>query len=539
MRFHLFGSANMPTCKENTREAMTPLVWNMAKMLKDHGHHVTFYGVEGSDPPCDELVIVVPKTLLAGGYVYNSDIMSVAWQSFINNGRLALRERYQMSDISLISFGNYQHFVAEESHLSCEFLAAYLGIFTQHKVFPSHAWMHYLYGELKLWASPPWSDVVIPHYLDLDDFQMQEKKGDYLLCMGRLTPEKGIDIAINIANQSGLKIVVAGVDMVTQDVPDWFKKLPGNVEFTGYIDAKRRLELLQGARALLHPCRYIEPFGMVLIEALACGTPIIASDWGALPEIIQQGVTGYCCRDMSEFIEAVHNVRHLNPKDCRRAAEEKYSLEAAYKQYLRYFERLSKLLGSGWYETRGIWRGPDIVKRVIKLRRKNQLLYGAEIGVDRGILSNYLLTELPDLELLMVDVWDTFSKDSDYAKSGDLVTLRTQQQRESDLVETLRATEHALVRRHIMPVWSEEAAHNTLDGSLDFVFIDADHSYSGVSNDLQLWAPKVRQGGLLCGHDYMNHPNQQWGVTQAVDEYALKVGQTVQLGADWTWYLDG
>ena len=194
--------------------------------------------------------------------------------------------------------------------------------------------MHYLYGELKMENTPNWSDAVIPHYIDMDDFQAQEKKGDYLLTVGRLHRDKGTDIAIDIANRTGSKIVVAGVDMVTHDIPEWVRKLPGNVEFAGYVDVNKRLELMRGAKALLHPCRYLEPFGMVLIEALACGTPIIGSDWGALPEIVNQGVTGFCCRDMEEFIAAVNNVYRLDSLACREAAERRYSLKAAYPQYM-------------------------------------------------------------------------------------------------------------------------------------------------------------------------------------------------------------
>lgn len=547
MRFHLFGLANIPTCKANTYEPMTPLIWNMAKMLKDNGHHVTFYGAEGSDAPCDEMVVIVPKRLLPdltlGSHgvpvaAWKNDFNAPTWQVFIALGRLALRQRYRMGDISLISFGRYQRFVAEESVLSCEFIVGYSGIFTYHKVFPSYAWMHYLYGELKMERNPNWADVVIPHYLDLNDFQVQEKKEDYLLCLGRLDRDKGTDIAIDIANRSGSRVIVAGVDMTTHDVPDWLKQLSGNVEFTGYVNLEKRLELLRGAKALLHPCRWLEPFGMVLIEALACGTPIIASDWGALPEIIQHGVTGFCCRDMEEFVEAVANVSSLNPHACRQAVEKRHSLPVAYQQYMRYFRRLAKLLGGGWYETRGTWRGPEVVRRVMSLLNQHDgCLRGAEIGVDRGSLSGLLLSELPNLRLTMVDTWAVFPEDSEYTKSGDLVTLRTQEQRDADLAETLRVTNHAPDRRLIMRMGSDEAAKLIPDGSLDFVFLDADHSYSGISADIHRWAPKVRAGGLLCGHDYMLTFYPQWGVTRAVDEYAAEVGRIVQRGADWTWWV--
>ena len=96
-----------------------------------------------------------------------------------------------------------------------------------------------------------------------------------------------------------------------------------NVEYAGYVDAAQRLELLRKAKALIHPCRYLEPFGMVLIEALACGTPVITCDWGGPSEIVENGVTGYCCRDMEEFLHAVRHVSDLNPIQCRNGCRDK------------------------------------------------------------------------------------------------------------------------------------------------------------------------------------------------------------------------
>jgi len=548
MRFHLFGLANIPTTRFNTYEPMTPLVYNMAKMLKDHGHQVVFYGAEGSDVPCDEMVVLVPADLLpqrlemgkfgVPAAAWKNDFNGPTWQAFINNGRRELRRRYRTGDISLISFGQYQRFVAEESLLHCEFICGYSGIFSGYKVFPSRAWMHYLYGVLQMERKPNWMDTVVPHYIDLNDFPYQEKKEDYLLCLGRLDYDKGTDIAIDIANRTGQKIIVAGVDMVTHDIPEWLSRMPGNVEFTGYVNTEQRLKLLQGAKALLHPCRWLEPFGMVLIEALACGTPLITSDWGALPEIVEQGGTGYCCRDMKEFVTAVNNIPRINTLACRKSAETRFTLDVAYEGYMRYFERLQKMLGGGWYETKGIWRGSDVAKRVKNLSAGGYL-NGVEVGVDRGALSGYLLTELPNLYLTMVDTWALFPEDSSYTKSGDQVVVRTQDDRDNDLRETYRVTQHAANRRCVFRATSQDAASTTADRSVDFVFIDADHSYDGVAEDIRLWAPKIREGGLLCGHDInmeVYYPN--WGVTKAVYEYAASIGKEVQLGSDWTWFIE-
>ena len=142
---------------------------------------------------------------------------------------------------------------------------------------------------------------------------------------------------------------------------------------------------------------------------------------------------------------------------------------------------------------------------------------------------------MPQLTLQMIDTWAVPSADSSYAKSGDGVLARSREQRHADMVQAIHATQEFASRRIIMHEASESAAARTPDSSLDFVFIDADHSYEGVSTDLKAWAPKVRAGGVLCGHDYDN--GTTWGVSRAVKEYADEASLRVLLGSDWTWFI--
>ena len=540
MRFHLFGLANVPIRKENTYDSSVTLTWNMAKMLMDHGHQVIFYGAQDSDVPCCEQVTLVPSlpTTAADGVpktAWHDDVKHPAWKLFQENGRAELKKRYRIGDISLLSFGWFHRFAAEESRLNCEFITGYSGMFTQYKVFPSRSWMSYLYGWLKCGDAPPWSDTVIPHYIDPNDFPLQEKKDDYLLFMGRLHPTKGPDIAIDVANQCGTRLIVAGVDSVTHDVPDWLKqRVKGsNVEFAGFVTREQRVQLLQNARALLHPVRFNEPFGLVLIEAAACGTPVVGSCNGALPEVIRQGVTGYCCHDMEEFVTAIDRVQELDPQICRQTVVDNYSLDAVYPQYLHYFERMARTLGKGWYETKGTWRGPAVVSRL----DTSKPLQGVEVGVDRGELSCYLLQELPQLSLTMVDIWEAVTEDSVYFKSQDEVAKRSAEQRLADQYAAVQTTQHAADRRTLLQLPSVEAAQQFGNGTLDFVFIDADHSYESVAADIAAWAPKLKSGGLLCGHDYFGADMPNWGVGKAVKEYATQLGQSVQHDADETWFI--
>jgi len=517
-------------------------------MLRRNGHHVTFYGTAGSNVDCDEFVEVVAANTMSpvlqpgpagvnNRIAWNNDIGGPQWSEFIARGRAELTRRYRTGDISLISFGFYQRFVEEVSELSCEFAAGYSGIFAHHKVFPSYAWQNYLYGELKMERKPNWTDAVIPHWVSPTEFPFQPKKDDYLLFCGRLCMEKGPDIAIDIANRTGHRIVVAGVDEATLDVPDWLRKLPGKVEFVGFVDPKRRTELMAGAKALLHPCRYIEPFGLVLIEAMACGTPVICSDFGAMPEIVQNGVTGFRCREMGAFCGAVARLDAVSPAACRARVDEHYSESAVYPLYRAYFRQLLRLLGGGWYEMRGTWHGEALVERCRRLVPVNGPLVGAEIGVDRGGLSGHLLRELPGLTLHMVDTWATPAPDSSYVKSGDGCAMKSQEQRDGDKRRCMEVTDFAADRRIVHIGDSVGAAKAIKDGELDFAFIDADHSYEGVSADIAAWWPKVRSGGVFCGHDYEHPAGEKWGVKRAVEEFAAKAGLRVELGAGYTWFV--
>jgi len=163
-------------------------------------------------------------------------------------------------------------------------------------------------------------------------------------------------------------------------------------------------------------------------------------------------------------------------------------------------------------------------------------VFGAEVGVFTGELSLYLLDRRDDLVLLMVDSWAAPHPDAPYVKSGDLhATMAQEVQQECMRLATERVAGFAAVARaRIMHMESTAAAMTIDDGTLDFVFIDADHSYEGVMADLAAWAPKLRPGGLLCGHDYGNEwlPKVGASVKRAVDEF---LGCEPQLGADMTW----
>jgi glycosyltransferase involved in cell wall biosynthesis len=126
--------------------------------------------------------------------------------------------------------------------------------------------------------------------------------------------------------------------------------IPTYGEYIGPVGPEKRAELMGGAIATFVPTLYLEPFGNVNIESQACGTPVITTDWGAFTETVVQGVTGYRCRSVEEFILATQNVKTLDREFIRKRAIDTYSVDVIAKQYEYYFQRLLTLWGDGWYE---------------------------------------------------------------------------------------------------------------------------------------------------------------------------------------------
>lgn len=159
---------------------------------------------------------------------------------------------------------------------------------------------------------------------------------------------------------------------------------------------------------------------------------------------------------------------------------------------------------------------------------------GAEIGVYQGALSRRLLVR-DDLSLIMVDSWGVY-RDT-YAASGDLLAHEDEIAQHNNRETADVLTRFAGDRRRIIQADSVAAAAEVEDASLDFVFIDADHSYEGCRRDIEAWVPKLKPGGLLCGHDFMHPDFPDWGVERAVREFAKGGGHRYEIGADLTWFI--
>lgn len=184
----------------------------------------------------------------------------------------------------------------------------------------------------------------VHHGLPEDLFTFSEERGDYLAFLGRISPEKRVDRAIEIAKRVGMKLKIAAkVDRADQIYFDeTIKPLLDHplVEFIGEIGEAQKNDFLGRAYALLFPIDWPEPFGLVMIESMACGTPVIAYPHGSVPEIIEDGVSGYIVSEIDEAVEAVKRVEAIDRRLCRDAFERRFTASRMARDYLAIYERV-------------------------------------------------------------------------------------------------------------------------------------------------------------------------------------------------------
>ena len=186
--------------------------------------------------------------------------------------------------------------------------------------------------------------AVIHHGINAADFPFGEGRGGYCLFLGRMAPEKGAHRACEVARKAGVPLVMAA-KMREPWEREYFETevaplLTDDVRYLGEVPHEEKLTLLGGAMALLNPIRWHEPFGLVMVEALACGTPVISFPEGAAPEIIDSGKTGFLCADETEMVDAISRIPEIDRHACRAAVEGYFSTERMVDDHLELYATL-------------------------------------------------------------------------------------------------------------------------------------------------------------------------------------------------------
>ena len=181
-----------------------------------------------------------------------------------------------------------------------------------------------------------------PNAIDLEHYPFDPGRGDYLLFLGRLSVEKGAHRAIEAARRVGLPLKLAG-KMREPLEREYFEahvrpNLGRGIEYLGEVTHEEKVALLQGARATIFPVSWEEPFGLVMVESMACGTPVVATRRGAVPEVIEHGRSGLIVNDEAALAGAILEVGRIDPRECRRAAEERFAPARMVRDYVAAYE---------------------------------------------------------------------------------------------------------------------------------------------------------------------------------------------------------
>ncbi|WP_206601649.1 glycosyltransferase family 4 protein [Mycobacterium paraense] len=185
---------------------------------------------------------------------------------------------------------------------------------------------------------------VIHHGLDPGEYPQGGGDGDYLLFLGRMTPDKGVREAVLAARAAGAPLIIAAKNREPAERAYFTEEieplLTDDIEVRGEVTGDAKLGLLGAAKALLNPIQWAEPFGLVMIEAMACGTPVIACPNGAAPEIVDAGRTGFLCSDSADLVRAIHRVQELERAACRAAVIQRFSTARMIDDHLALYREM-------------------------------------------------------------------------------------------------------------------------------------------------------------------------------------------------------
>ena len=299
------------------------VVW-LIKGLKELGHTVTLIGPEGSTLDCNlvtypESVEVPPSSELKKYIPVNADIIH-----FHNDGQMDME-----LDIPVLKtmYGYGKREKARERTDKKLLDRSYCFLSDSHR---------------RNWDMPDNPFVHIG--IDPSEFRFRENKDDYFLFLSRIDWNvKGLDWAIEVAKRAGVRLIIAGNFHRKAFVNSYWRfplkrKLGKDCYYTGPVGGELKATLIAGARAMIFPTRWPEPFGIVAIESLVSGTPLITTHNGAMPEIVEHGKSGFLCNTIDEMVEAVKDVSAIDPAECRKRVEEKFSYTVMAEAYLKLYQ---------------------------------------------------------------------------------------------------------------------------------------------------------------------------------------------------------
>lgn len=351
-RLHLLGLFHTVHNQEYSHCAFTGKAFRFSKMLRMYGYEIIEYANEGSESEADEKVVMlstdeIQKYLKQNKTDFHGNLAATGTPHhalFEERLRPAIKARLRPGDLVCHPFGHAHSILMSDfpKHLHIETGIGYPTLMHgSMRIFESYAWRHYHCAkDDRQGTNYEW---VIPNYFDIDAWEPKYEPGKYIAFLGRLATCKGLDTILEIAKYlDGYKIVLCGQG----DPTPWQHP---NIEYWGPLTGAQRSDFMRNAICSIMPTTFIEPFGGSGVEGMLCGTPLVATDYGAFTETVVDGVTGFRCKTLREWLEAIDLVGTLDRKKVADIARSRYSLEACGAKYDKAFQQIHELYGAGWY----------------------------------------------------------------------------------------------------------------------------------------------------------------------------------------------
>ena len=354
---HVIGLPHTIVNNEFSHCAFTGKVLRFAKMMQAEGWHVVEYSNGSSESKAQEKIQILSKTCLkelslrvGNNEDYSADVHNSTLVAAFNAGvAAALRKRARHGDIVCHVFGPQPELVGAAP--KCFHVESGIGYTCTnptmpYRIYETAGWMHWHLGRRSLEFGKNY-EFVAPNYYDLEDWPVVEQpEGDkYVLFFGRITASKGLNTIVEIAKRMpDTKFLLVGQG----DATPWTSRAK-NITSRPAVHGSARAPLLGNASAVLAPTDFIEPFCGSVVEAQLCGTPVVTSAYGAFWETVEEGVTGYRCNTLADYIEALKLAPELARRKIAERARRLYSLETVGRTYDQIFQTILDLKGDGWY----------------------------------------------------------------------------------------------------------------------------------------------------------------------------------------------
>lgn len=307
---------------------------NITETLVERGHDVTLYATG------DSVTNAKRKSVCPRGYEEDPGIIPKVWES------LHISNLFEEANEYDIIHNHFDFLPLTYSGMTSTPLLTTIHGFSSPGILP----VYRKYNDEAFYVSISDSDrspdlnytATVHHGIEIELFQFQPQPDDYLLFFGRIHPDKGVREAIQIAQACNKRLIIAGI---IQDQNYYEKHVEpslnqGKIEYIGSVGPEERNKLLGNATVLLHPIFFDEPFGLSVVESMACGTPVIAFNRGSMPELIKHGKNGFLVSDVDEAVDAVGSLGEIDRYNCRLHVEDNFTVERMVDEYEDVYEKV-------------------------------------------------------------------------------------------------------------------------------------------------------------------------------------------------------